>query len=272
MTKKSIDEKSRYTSLTPAVEQAAEIIKHVASSSKTKLSCTEISKALGINLSKTYVVLDALQKSGFISKETDGKLYSLGFGLISIGQVALERAKYHDAVKPFLTQIAGETACTASFHLVTDDSIVITAIESPGRAIESRIMLGSVRPRYYRCIGRILASYLSKNEQELLIKSKTHAFYNKRRQLTDRAIMQDLSLCRKNGFAHHTLDEDPYGMVNAIASAVFDVTNMPIGSFLTIGLFPKNLVGIHGSKVRDAANRFSVSLGANIQLYNEEIK
>jgi DNA-binding IclR family transcriptional regulator len=265
MTKKSIDEKIRYTSLTPAVEQAAEIIKYIASSPKAKLSCTEISKALGINLSKTYVVLDALQKSGFVSKETDGKLYSLGFGLISIGQVALERVKYHDAVQPYLTQIAGETGCTTAFHLITNDSIVVAAIESPGRAIESKIRLGTVRPLYYRCIGRVIASFLPESEQDRLIKSKTHAFYNKKHiKMRTEDIKKDLETCRKNEFAVHTLDEDPYGMVNAIAAAVFDVTNTPIGSFLAIGIFSQDAAAIHGPKVRDTARRFSASIGAHV--------
>ena len=46
----------RFTTLTPAVEQAAEILRYLASDSNIKEGL--ISKAVGINKSKTHVILN----------------------------------------------------------------------------------------------------------------------------------------------------------------------------------------------------------------------
>ena len=140
----------------------------------------------------------------------------------------------------------------------------MTAVETSGHAVESRLKLGNVRPLYYRSHGRIIAAYQPKEEQELLIKSKRHAFYNKRTKVSNDEVRRDLEICRKNGFANHTLDDEPYGMINGIASAVLDVTNSPIGSFFAVGLFPVSSVANYGPKVADVARRFSTLLGANM--------
>ena len=152
--------KNHYSSSTPAVEQAAEVIKHLASQPKIKQRLSDISKALGINVTKTYVILDALQKSGFVNKDRNGKLYSLGPSLISIGQMAFANASYSDAVKPFLEQIVRETHCSASFGFITMGSLVVTAFESAGQPVDSRFAIGSERPIYFKAHGRIIAAYL----------------------------------------------------------------------------------------------------------------
>jgi DNA-binding IclR family transcriptional regulator len=94
--------KNRYSSSTPAVEQAAEVIKHLASQPKIKQRLSDISKALGINVTKTYVILDALQKSGFVNKDRNGKLYSLGPSLISIGQMAFGTVRLRSDLLPWV--------------------------------------------------------------------------------------------------------------------------------------------------------------------------
>jgi IclR family KDG regulon transcriptional repressor len=264
MIKRTDKGKDRFTSSTPAVEQAGEIIKFLASHPAGKGTLTEISRGVGINVSKTYVILDALRKSGFISKERDGKLYSLGLGLISIGKKAAQNANYRDAVRPFLEEIARETGSTAFLRLIEDDRTIVVALETSGKAVDTRLQVGDVRPLYYQASGKVVAAYLSRKEQELIIKEKRHSFYTKGTKLNAKDILKDLETCRQNGFAHQVIDSEPYAMVHAIASAVLDVTNTPMGCFVAIGLFPQSSVSVYGPKIADAARRFSTSLGANI--------
>lgn len=255
--------KNRYSSSTPAVEQAAEVIKHLASQPKIKQRLSDISKALGINVTKTYVILDALQKSGFVNKDRNGKLYSLGPSLISIGQMAFGNASYSDAVKPFLEKIVKETHCSASFGFITMGSLVVTAFESAGQPVDSRFTIGSERPIYFKAHGRIIAAYLPKEERESLIRSNFHGFYEESYASNHEKVRQDLAVYRKNGFAYVSSDVLMNGTIYWIASAVLDVTNRPIGALIAVGLLPESSVAICGQKVAEIARRFSTLLGAN---------
>jgi DNA-binding IclR family transcriptional regulator len=255
--------KDRYSSSTPAVEQAAEIIKHLASHPKIEKKLSDISREVGINVAKTYVILDALQKSGFVTKDRNGKLYSLGPSLISIGQMAFGNASYSKAVKPFLEEIVRETHCSASFGFITMGSLVVTAFESAGQPVDSRYTIGSERPIYFKAHGRIIAAHLPEEERELLIKSKFHGLYDETYGHNEEMIRQDLAVCRKNGFASVSLATPTGGTVHWIASAVLDVTNHPIGVFLAIGLLAGPSVAVCGQKVAEIARRFSTLLGAN---------
>jgi DNA-binding IclR family transcriptional regulator len=261
--KKDDKKENRYSSSTPAVEQAAEVIKHLASQPKVKQRLSDISKALGINVTKTFVILDALQKSGFVNKDNKSKLYSLGPSLISIGQMAFANASYSDAVKPFLEEIVRETHCSASFGFITMGSLVVTAFESAGQPVDSRFAIGAERPIYFKAHGRIIAAYLPKEERELLIKSNFHGFYDEPYTNNHEKVRRDLAAYRKKGFAYASSDVLMNGTIYWIASAVLDVTNRPIGALIAVGLLPESSVAVCGRKVAEIGRRFSTLLGAN---------
>jgi DNA-binding IclR family transcriptional regulator len=255
--------KNHYSSSTPAVEQAAEVIKHLASQPNVKLRLSDISRALRINVTKTFVILDALQKSGFVNKDSKGKLYSLGPGLISIGQRAFANASYSDAVKPFLEQIVRDTHCSASFGFITMGSLVVTAFESAGQPVDSRFTIGSERPIYYKAHGKIIAAYLPEEERELLIRSNFHGFYEESYANNHERVRQDLAMYRERGYAHASSNVLMNGTIYWIASAALDVTNRPVGAFIAVGLLRESSVAICGQKVAEIARRFSTLLGAN---------
>ncbi|MBI5446945.1 MAG: helix-turn-helix domain-containing protein, partial [Deltaproteobacteria bacterium] len=109
---------NRFTSLTPAVEQAAEILRYLATEPALRAGLAQIARAVDINKSKTHVILDALNRAGFVRKDPTSKLYCLGLGLVPIALTALQNASYKDAVRPILAELAEETRVSALFGLV----------------------------------------------------------------------------------------------------------------------------------------------------------
>ena len=126
------ENRKRYASLTPAVEQAAVILKYLSSEPRIKASLTEISRIVGINKSKTFAILGALQNVGFVSKEAESKLYALGSEIIPIGQTALKNIDYRSYAESFLKKLAQETMCTVMFGIIYGEKLIIISKEASG--------------------------------------------------------------------------------------------------------------------------------------------
>lgn len=160
----------RFTTLTPAVEQAAEILRYLASDYKIKATLTHISKAVGINKSKTHVILTALLKCGFVMREENSKLYSIGFGLIPLGLMALENANYKDAAKPILQELARKTRSSALFGLIDNEIFVITEMVPSGLLVDSRREPGNSFPLFYGAHGKITMASLYEEERKRFLR------------------------------------------------------------------------------------------------------
>jgi len=104
-------EERDYSQLVPAVEQATRILKYLAQSPGFKTNLKDICDAVNIHNSKGYAILNTLQKAGYVNRDANTKLYSLGFSLISLGQKTLEGVHFKEIVKPYLEDLARETHC-----------------------------------------------------------------------------------------------------------------------------------------------------------------
>jgi DNA-binding IclR family transcriptional regulator len=251
----------RSVSLTPAVEQAAAILGYLASESRLKASLTEISRKVGINKSKTYAILSALQNVGFVSKDEDTKLYALGFNIIPIGQKALENINYRKIAKPFLEKLARETMCTVLFGLIIGEKLLIIAKEASGREIDSRLDVGYTLDLFFKSHGKVIIASLPKKEQERLLFGNN--FFNDFEGgiVENSDLRQILSETQKKGFAMDTSRLS--SVIKVLSSAVIGHNHKPIGVIIVMGLMNKSVVPVYGNKLVKAAKHFSSVLGAN---------
>jgi len=251
----------RFTTRTPAVEQAAEILRYLASDSKIRASLTHISKTVKINKSKTHVILTALEKCGFVIKDPVDKFYSLGFGLIPIGLMALENTNYVVAAKPILVELAQKTRCSALFGLIVDENYVISEIEQSGQALESRMKPGHTFPIFYGAHGKVILASIPEDEQKRILATKKVAFEGHPSEVSYDDLKEQLEACRRDGFAHRLIG--PSDVINLLASVVLGANGRPIGALQIVGLFKKSVVRKYGTKLAESARKLSMLLGGN---------
>jgi DNA-binding IclR family transcriptional regulator len=256
--------KNNYTSLVPAVEQAARILMYLASAPEFKANLTDISRGVGILKSKSYALLNTLLKFGLVSKDSEGKLYSLGHALISLGQKALDNVNYKNVSKPIVMGLARETRCTALFGIISNESLVITALEQSGQPVESRLNLGYTRPLFYRAHGKAIFATLPEEERERLLKSHKLSFNEESSDFEYDRFKRELHAIRRNGFALDILPGETNPRIRLLASVVFGSKGGPVGSLFIIGFFAKSLVPIYGAKLAEAARKLSTLLGADM--------
>jgi DNA-binding IclR family transcriptional regulator len=259
--KKTNPKTNGYMSLVPAVEQANRILMYLASVSGTKVNLSEICRNVGILASKGLAILNTLQKSGFVSRDTEGKVYSLGPGLVSLGQKALDGLNHRDLAKPILQKLALETACTALLGVISDEYVVVTGVEEPVGAVVAKFRVGDIRPLFYRAQGLALAASLPEEEREKILAGQNPS-YNKQNPAFDPDYLRrEFNKFKQNGFL---LDISPHNeLVKVLVSAVLGPTAFPVGTLMLIGVFPKSDVRSYGRKLVEGAKQLSALLGGD---------
>ena len=251
--------KKRYLSSTPAVEQAAEIMKYLASGAKVKAGLTDISRMLGIPKTKVYSILNALQMAGFVSKNDENKVYSLGADIIPIGQRALENMDYRDVARPFLEELAKETRCTVLFGLVTSGKLVIVSKQTSGQEVDSRLQVGSVFDIFYQAHGKAILASLPQEEQRRLLSGDDFLSQDKRGMIHNSQLSQEIKEIKKTGFAVNNGKVSP--LIKVLSAAVNGPKNYPVGALIVIGLMEKSVISKYGAKLVATAKDLSLALG-----------
>ncbi|MBA4419008.1 MAG: hypothetical protein C0392_14055 [Syntrophus sp. (in: bacteria)] len=100
-------EKSEYSGLVPAFDQAVGILFHLSRTQASKMNLTDIcNKTVGIHKSKGNSIFNTLRKSGFVQKNNTEKTYFPGLGLIALSRRVFENLNYNEVAGPLKHEFA----------------------------------------------------------------------------------------------------------------------------------------------------------------------
>jgi DNA-binding IclR family transcriptional regulator len=255
---KSDNEKNDYNKLVPAVEQAAKIILFLSSMPNLQSNLTDISAGIGISKSKAYAILNTLQRFGFVHRNTETKLYSVGLYMMSIGQKVMDNISYSELCAPFLRELSKITKSTATLGIIAGDNQYVIVRQESTDQLRINLRSDRVYPLTYGAHGKAIAAFLPKEEQKRILSEKTLYFYRDPLLLNRKLLSKELKECRETGYAldHRT----GHPIVKIIASPIFDTGEKPIGTIQIIGLIEERDIKACGAKVRETAERFSKML------------
>jgi DNA-binding IclR family transcriptional regulator len=255
--------KSEYTGSVPAVAQASQILLSLANNPSPKVNLTDICKSVSIYKSKGYAILNTLQKYGFVQKDSEGKTYSLGLGLISLSRKVLDNVNYNEIATPLLETLARKTRSTALFSIIDNANIFIVARQEADQDISVTIRPGYRFHITHGAHGKAITAFLPKDERDKILKQKRLFFYGDALKFDRERLETELAQCKETGFAFDMGELNPG--INVIASPVFDAHGKLIGSMFIMGTFQQSLVEKYGPIVAESARQFSSLLGADVQ-------
>lgn len=264
MERRSIpNEKYRTNALVPAVEQASRILLLLAQGPFSKSNLTVICNEVGIHKSKGYNILNTLQRFGLVQREEEGKLYSLGPGLLPLGRKVLDNLNYKDVVDPFLEALAQETGSPAFFGLLAGENIFVISKQEGTGDIGITIRLGHRYPLSHGAHGKVIAAFLPEKERQKLLAGPKLYFHGDPSRFDRIRLEEELARCRQEGYAEDLGELNPN--ISAVAAPVFASAERLVGVLFVVGLFPKNKVKGQGTKVADTAKQISILLGAEVE-------
>ncbi len=193
-----------------------------------EIGVTQISKTLGMSLSKISRMLSTLEGEGFFEKNKYTGKYRLGALFFELGILYAYHSPLRKIIRPHVEQIATESKVTVTWGILRKNRVIIMdRIQNlPIDTLAYRIGLNI--PIYSSAAGKILMSFLPEEEQDRILRS-IHLVKHTDATVTDPEIIKEnLKLFRERGYS--TDEEETLEGVVAIAVPIRDSNGQVIAS------------------------------------------
>ena len=128
------------------------------------LTLAEMSALTGLNKATTYRLVQSLVKSDMLKRETDGRRYVIGSGLIAVSAMVMQRIDLRTSGQPALERLAAHTSETVSLHMRhLRQRICIATVEST-LPLRRAVPLGETLPLYAGTTGKAILAFLPDRE------------------------------------------------------------------------------------------------------------
>ena len=232
----------------------------IAQSDSGHMNLPQICEQTGIHKSTVFGLLQTLHKHGIVQTEGKGKGYTLGPGLIRLSTSFLDSLNIPRLAEPILSQLVDEIGVTTALGLIADNDFFVAAKHEGRSPAAVSIRLGQRFPLTYGCHGKAICACLSKAELDTLLGEENAYFHGDSPNFSRQKLIKEIAEYQQNGFAED-LEETTPGL-NAIAAAVIDANQRPVGDIVALGLESADVARQCGPIVATAARRLSRKLGA----------
>ena len=262
MTSAELDEEvaGRYT--VRSVARAMRLVQIVADGPPEGLPLSELARALRSSKSTTLSLARTLTAYGMLRDLPPGPRYSLGTGLIRLGDIARGQLPLGDVCRPLLAELADLTKMTSRLAICDDGfPVFIERVDGPG-SVRFHTPLGQREMPHSSAAGKAILATMTR-EQVRAVCSQAGLPRRTSHTITDLAsLRENLALVRSNGFALD--DEEDAEGVFCLGAAFFRHDGAVAGAVSVTGIkgdLPAWRVNELGQAVRRAADRVSDILG-----------
>jgi len=262
LTSAELDEEvaGRYT--VRSVARAMRLVQIVADGPPEGLPLSELARALRSSKSTTLSLARTLTAYGMLRDLPPGPRYSLGTGLIRLGDIARGQLPLGDVCRPLLAELADLTKMTSRLAICDDGfPVFIERVDGPG-SVRFHTPLGQREMPHSSAAGKAILATMTR-EQVRAVCSQAGLPRRTSHTITDLAsLRENLALVRSNGFALD--DEEDAEGVFCLGAAFFRHDGAVAGAVSVTGIkgdLPAWRVNELGQAVRRAADRVSDILG-----------
>jgi IclR family acetate operon transcriptional repressor len=262
LTSAELDEEvaGRYT--VRSVARAMRLVQIVADGPAEGLPLSELARALRTSKSTTLSLARTLTAFGMLRDLPPGPRYTLGTGLIRLGDIARGQLPLGDVCRPLLAELSDLTKMTSRLAICDDGfPVFIERVDGPG-SVRFHTPLGQREMPHSSAAGKAILATMT-GEQVRTVCSQAGLPRRTSHTITDLAsLRENLALVRSNGFALD--DEEDAEGVFCLGAAFFGHNGTVAGAVSVTGIkgdLPAWRVNELGQAVRRAADRVSGLLG-----------
>ncbi|MFH0966031.1 MAG: IclR family transcriptional regulator [Planctomycetota bacterium] len=243
-----------------ALERGLEIL-DALSENRTPMRCRAIASRLHVDASTAHRLLSTLVHRGYVEKDAQSKMYTLGVKPVKLARVLLSRMDVRSAARPHLEALAQETGECLHLAVAQGSQAVFVDRVSAVHRLTANTEVGEAEPLYCTAVGKALVATLPGDELRGLVPRRLRK-YTPNTHSTARTVLADLAQSRQRGW---TLDDEEYQRgIRCVATWILDFEESTVAS---IGLsapkarLPLARAAQLGRILRQAAREISKKLG-----------
>ncbi len=163
------------------------------------MGVTELAKELGVQKSTIHSLLQTLMLRGFV-RQTDSGRYTLGYGLIRLGEACAEQLDIREIARPLMAELANESQEIALLAVLSGTELIIIEKVEPQRPFFIIPKFDFSITLHSTAIGKVLLANAPPAIVGEVLQRGVERFtpYT----LTDREVLQkELAQVREQGFA-----------------------------------------------------------------------
>lgn len=207
------------TPTSEAVKRALTILEFL-DSSRRGLNISEISRRLSIPKSSTHVIVLTLERLGYLQKQPDGILYTLGLKSYLLGQGIVQTLHLADEAEEHMKNLAEELQLAV--HLAVpdkDQGVFIQKVSTPG-SVELDTYVGRRMDLHCTGVGKVILAFGPTDIRDHMLSKKTYMRHTEKTITNPRMLTQEIYRVRKSGYAVD--DEEEELGIRCIAVPVYD--------------------------------------------------
>lgn len=247
-----------------SIDRALSIIDIISKSEQTGITLSAISEKANLPLSTAYRILQNLIAWRYVKEDENGN-YSLGFELITLGNIAENNITIKNIAHKYISELGDITKETIYLSVLDDiknEIIYIDKIESKGN-IKLAAGIGSRNPIHTTASGKILVSQMSDEKITELLKASGMERHTEATICDIDAFIEEIHRVRVQGYAIDNIENEPG--VRCVAAPVFDYRRKIAGSVSLSGVISNITTETINEKylplVIDTAKKISKELG-----------
>lgn len=209
------------------VDKALKILE-LFSEQEREMSISEIAKRIGTNKSTVYRILNTLRSHAFVQQNSDNSKYKLGFKLLEISSVILERIELRHQARPSLERLRDKTNETVNLMIMEGGlGVYIDRVESTQR-VRMVSVIGTREELHCTGVGKALLAFQSEKIVDEVIK-KQGLLRKTSRTITDpHQLKQHFDEIKKRGYSID--DEEAEEGIRCIGAPIFNHKDKVVAS------------------------------------------
>jgi DNA-binding IclR family transcriptional regulator len=236
------------------------LLKVIANSPKPE-TLTQISKRVGLSISRTSRYLKSLSRAEFLKYNIDTGTYVIGPAAIELGLASVSNM---DAFKPAAEAMSNLTMITglaSTLSVWGSNGPTVVRSTDAGLRISVRVKIGTNLPLPITSIGRIFLTFMPNEETQAILKrdlAAWNASAPSSKRISMAAIAKIKSKARKYGIINAAGMRNP--AIAALAAPVFDENGklrMCLALTGIVGTFDSSLTGKPARQLKAEAEALS---------------
>jgi IclR family KDG regulon transcriptional repressor len=243
-----------------SIEKGIRVLEYICLSSED-LSVTELSRAMGINKTTIYRILQTFIKTGFLEQDRKTERYRPTMKILTLSNRVLNRMEIRSLANRYLKELAGEI--NESVHLALMDgyeTVIIDKVESSDE-MGIKFHIGRRSPLYSTGTGKVFLASLPEEDLKKYFAISKFVQYTPTTYVDPAKLREEIVKIRECGYA---LDHQENNIgISCVAAPICDYSGKVIAAMSATGPSFRidSNTGLLRTKVVETAQVISKRLG-----------